>query len=107
MAVAAVFSITLGIIVDDSVHFISKYRYARTQKNCTPADAIDYTMRNVGGALFVTTVVLAIGFGLLCFSDFNLNAYLGGLTALTVVVALVFDYLVLPPLLIKFDKQNA
>ncbi|GGZ96003.1 RND transporter [Arenicella chitinivorans] len=106
MAVAAVFSITLGIIVDDSVHFISKYRYARLHKNYTPEDAIDYTMRNVGGALFVTTLVLTIGFGLLCFSDFNLNAYLGGLTALTVVVALVFDYLVLPPLLIKFDKQG-
>lgn len=107
MAVAVVFSITLGIIVDDSVHFISKYRFAREQKNLTPNDAVHYAFQNVGNALFVTTLVLAIGFGLLCFSDFNLNSYLGALTAITVITALVFDYLVLPPLLMIFDKEPA
>lgn len=103
MAVAMVFSITLGIIVDDSVHFICKYRHARESFNMAPDDAIRYAFRNVGQALSVTTIVLAIGFGLLCFSDFNLNAYLGALTAMTVVIALIFDYLVLPPLLLIFD----
>lgn len=107
MAVAAVFSITLGIIVDDSVHFISKYRRARQQQGASPEQAVRYAFTTVGPALLVTTVVLTIGFSLLCLSDFNLNAYLGALTAITVAVALIFDFLVLPPLLIFCDSGAA
>lgn len=105
MAVASVFSISLGILVDDTVHFISKYRRARQVKGLDPEQAIHYAFNNVGMALVVTTVVLALGFGLLGFSDFNLNAMTGTLVAITILIALVFDFLMLPPILMLFDRD--
>ena len=106
MAVAAVFSIALGILVDDTVHFISKYRRARLVKGFSPEEGIRYAFDNVGPALVVTTIVLSIGFGMLSTSDFNLNAMTGTLTTLTIVLALIFDFLVLPPILMLFDKDS-
>ncbi len=104
MAVAAVFSIALGILVDDTVHFITKYRRGRLVKNLSPEESIHYAFDNVGSALVVTTIVLSIGFGLLSTSDFNLNAMAGALTTMTIVIALVFDFLILPPVLMLFDR---
>ena len=106
MAVAAVFSISLGILVDDTVHFITKYRRAREIKGLSKEDAIRYSFDNVGVALIVTTAVLALGFGLLSTSDFNLNAMSGTLTAITIVIALIFDFLILPPILMFFDRDD-
>lgn len=103
MAVAVVFSITLGIIVDDTVHFISKYRRARELHGKSAEESIRYAFSTVAGALIITSSVLAIGFGLLAFSDFNLNAYMGGLTAITIVIAIVFDFFMLPALLMIID----
>lgn len=107
MAVAAVFSITLGILVDDTVHFISKYRRGRLVKGLSPEESIHYAFANVGSALVVTTVVLAVGFSVLATSNFNLNAMAGSLTAITIVIALIFDFLILPPILIMFDRDKS
>ncbi|MEM7361104.1 MAG: MMPL family transporter [Pseudomonadota bacterium] len=106
MAVAAVFSIALGILVDDTVHFISKYRRAREVKGFSPEKAIEYAFNNVGPALVITTLVLVSGFSVLNLSDFNLNAMTGMLTATTIGIALIFDFLILPPILIMFDKDK-
>ncbi|MBT8148669.1 MAG: MMPL family transporter, partial [Pseudomonadales bacterium] len=100
MAVASIFSISLGIIVDDTVHFISKYRRAREQQGRPGEQAIHYAFSTVGSALVVTTLVLAFGFALLGTSSFNLNGHIGVMTTMTVIIALVFDFLVLPPLLL-------
>ena len=54
----------------------------------------------------MTTVVLAMGFGLLGLSDFNLNAMSGTLVAITIVIALIFVFLMLPPILMLFDKDD-
>ena len=99
MAVCIVFSITLGLVVDNTVHFISKYRRALSQ-NKSVEDAIHYAFNTVGPALVITAVVLTIGFGILAMSSFNLNVYMGGLAAITIVIALVFDLLMLPALLL-------
>ncbi|NNC54343.1 MAG: MMPL family transporter [Pseudomonadales bacterium] len=107
MAVASIFSITLGIIVDDSVHFISKYRRAREQKGYDAEQAVHYAFNTVGAALVVTTIVLGIGFSLLASSSFNLNGHIGAMTAMTVVIALVFDFLVLPPLLLAMESRSS
>lgn len=106
MAVAAVFSISLGILVDDTVHFITKYRRAREVKNLSPEDSIVYAFENVGTALIITTIALSVGFGLLATSDFNLNAMSGLLTMITISIALIFDFLILPPILMFFDKKD-
>ena len=106
LAAAAVFSISLGILVDDTVHFISKYRRAREVKGLSPEDAIRYSFNNVGDALLITTLVLCIGFAVLTTSNFALNSIAGSLTAITIFIALVFDFLILPPLLMIFDKDR-
>ena len=105
LAAAAVFSISLGILVDDSVHFISKYRRAREVKGLSPEGSIRYAFDNVGEALIITTFVLCIGFAVLATSSFALNSIAGTLTAITIFIALIFDFLILPPLLMIFDKD--
>ncbi|MGH8443381.1 MAG: efflux RND transporter permease subunit [Nevskiaceae bacterium] len=106
LAVAAVFSITLGIVVDNTIHFFSKYLYARRQLRNGPEDAIRYAFTTVGAALLVTTAVLTLGFLVLAQSDFALNASMGTMTAMVVVIALMFDLLFLPALLLWADPER-
>ncbi len=104
LAVAAVFSITLGIVVDDTVHFLSKYLRARREQGKDATDAVRYAFSTVGSALLVTTAALAMGFLVLAMSHFNVNASLGAMVAMTIVIALLFDLMFLPTLLIRFDR---
>jgi predicted RND superfamily exporter protein len=104
LAVAAVFSITLGIVVDNTVHFFSKYLYARQVQGADTAQAIRYAYGMVGAALSVTAVALGVGFAVLAFSDFGVNSSMGIMTAMTIIIALVFDLLFLPGLLMRFDR---
>lgn len=104
MAASVVFSMTLGIVVDDTTHFLVKYRQARITSGLAAADAIRETFATVGRALLTTSVVLAAGFLVLVQSDFSVNAASGMLMSLTIVVALVLDLLFLPALLIKADR---
>ncbi|MAT49698.1 MAG: RND transporter [Porticoccaceae bacterium] len=104
-AVTIVFSITLGLVVDNTVHFISKYRRGLA-KGIGTEGAVRYAFSTVGSALMITAAVLTVGFGLLTLSTFNLNAYMGGLTAMTIVIALIFDFLMLPALLLLIDKHE-
>ncbi|MGM0564804.1 MAG: efflux RND transporter permease subunit [Pseudomonadota bacterium] len=104
LAVAVVFSVTLGIVVDDTVHFMSKYLRARREHGDSPEDAVRYAFATVGSALVVTTVVLSLGFGILVFSDFNVNAYMGAMTAITIALAVVFDFLFLPAALLLVER---
>lgn len=106
LAVAGVFSITLGIVVDNTIHFFSKYLYARRQMGRMPEDAIRYAFSTVGAALLVTTAALALGFLVLAQSDFALNASMGTMTAMVVVIALAFDLLFLPSLLLMTDRAG-
>ncbi len=98
-SVAAVASVSLGIVVDDTVHFLTKYRRARTESGDSVEDAIRYAFQTVGVALIVNTVVLAAGFAALAFSTFKLNADLGLMTAMAITFALILDFLLLPALL--------
>jgi predicted RND superfamily exporter protein len=94
---------TLGIVVDDTVHFLSKYLRARRERNANPHEAVRYAFSSVGRALWITTLVLVCGFMVLAQSTFKLNADMGLLTALTILIALAIDFLFLPPLLMKLD----
>jgi len=107
MALSMVMGMTLGIIVDDTVHFLTKYLRARREKNLSPEDAIRYTFASVGKALLVTSVILVAGFSILTFSAFQMNAGMGKLTALTIIFALVADFLFLPALLMKVEGKGS
>ncbi|NOZ09431.1 MAG: MMPL family transporter [Gammaproteobacteria bacterium] len=108
LALSVVTGMTLGIVVDDTVHFLSKYLRARREKNYSPQQAVVYAFTVVGRALVVTSIVLVAGFLVLALSSFELNAGMGLLTAIIIAFALSADFLLLPPLLIKFEeKQHA
>jgi hypothetical protein len=106
LALSVVSGMTLGIVVDDTVHFLSKYLRARREKGMTSEDAVRYAFSTVGTALWVTSLVLIVGFGILTFSHFQLNAGMGLLTAITLALALAADFLFLPPLLISFGGKK-
>ena len=106
LAVAVIFAITLGIVVDDTVHFLTKYLRARREKNLSSEESVLYAFRLVGKAIITTTVVLAAGFMVLAQSSFDVNASMGLMVAITIVIALVWDFLFLPALLLKLDKKK-
>jgi predicted RND superfamily exporter protein len=105
LALSVVTGLTLGIVVDDTVHFISKYRRARIEQNYSPEDAVRYAFSTVGIALWVTSAVLVCGFSVLATSHFTMNYGMGLLTAITIATALFLDFLFLPPLLMSLEKK--
>ncbi len=105
-AIAIVSSVTIGIVVDDTVHFLAKYVKAKNELNLSSSEAIEYSFSNVGGALVITSIILAIGFAVLMLSPFKVNWILGALSALTITLALVVDFLFLPALLSLFDEKK-
>jgi len=107
LALSIVTGMTLGIVVDDTVHFLSKYLRARREQHKTPEESVRYAFLTVGTALWITSLALMAGFYLLSFSTFKLNSGMGLLTAITIAIALIVDFLLLPPLLMKLDgKKN-
>ena len=106
LGLSVVSSMTLGIVVDDTVHFITKYLRYRANKNLSPENAIQQTFFLVGPAMAVTTLALVAGFLVLSFSDYKMSADMGLLSALTVSIALVMDFLLLPALLLKLSNKS-
>ncbi|EGR1390535.1 RND family transporter [Vibrio parahaemolyticus] len=104
LGLSVVVTLTLGIVVDDAVHFLSKYQRARREGQ-TAEQAVHYAFHTVGRALWITTVVLVAGFSVLAMSSFRLNADMGQLSAIVIFIALVVDFLFLPTLLMLFDKK--
>ncbi|MBY8975458.1 outer membrane lipoprotein-sorting protein [Rhodobacteraceae bacterium NNCM2] len=105
LAIAVVLAATMGIVVDDTVHFLSKYSRAR-KDGMSAEDAVRSTFRSVGMALFVTTVGLVAGFSILAQSGFAVSGDLARLTAITISLALAADFLLLPALLIWLDRRR-
>ncbi|WP_199251713.1 efflux RND transporter permease subunit [Vibrio parahaemolyticus] len=104
LGLSVVVTLTLGIVVDDAVHFLSKYQRSRREGQ-TAEQAVRYAFHTVGRALWITTVVLVAGFSVLAMSSFRLNADMGQLSAIVIFIALVVDFLFLPTLLMLFDKK--
>jgi len=106
IALSVVTGMTLGIVVDDTVHFLSKYIRARREKNLNAEEAVRYAFNSVGIALLVTSIVLVAGFMILAQSHFELNSGMGLLTGVVIANALILDFMLLPPLLMKFDGDK-
>lgn len=106
MGLTSVMIITIGIVVDDTVHFLSKYKYARESLSQSAEGAVRYAFQTVGSAILITTLVLITGFSLLILSQSVSNTSLGILTAMILFSAVLLDFLLLPVLLLFFDKSD-
>ena len=106
IALSIVTGMTLGIVVDDTVHFLSKYLRARREKQLSAEDAVRYAFSSVGVAIVVTSFVLVAGFMIMARSHFALNADMGLLTSIVILLALFFDLCFLPPLLIVLARRK-
>lgn len=106
LGLSIVTAMSLGIVVDDTIHFLSKYLRARRELDMDALEAVCYSFKTVGKALWVTSFILVAGFVVLSFSGFRMNSDMATLTAVALVFALMADFLFLPPLLIKIDKAK-
>ncbi len=106
MAAATVTATSLGIIVDNTVHLLTKYLRGIRENGLSVPDAIRYAFRTVGMAVAANAVILTLGFSVLALSTFKINAEMGLLTALAVIIALIVDFLFLPALLMLGYKST-
>ena len=106
LASSVVVSISFGLIVDDTIHFLSKYLRSR-RDGASATEAVRSTFRSVGLALATTTSILSCGFLAFTFSGFENSWALGMLVTITVMLALIADFLMLPPLLMAIDRRKA
>ena len=105
LSASIVICMSLGIVVDDTVHFLSKYLRARREKNYDVFEAMRYAFHTVGVALIITTAVLVAGFLVLVASHFSPTWVSGLLLAITLSYALLADFFFLPPLLYLLDSK--
>ena len=99
-------SVCLGIVVDDTIHFLSRYQRERDGGASVDA-ALVATLEAVGPALATTSVVLGFGFSVLTLSSFQMNVHLGALTTLVIALALGADLFLLPALLRVAESVGA
>lgn len=99
-SVSTIASISLGIVIDDTIHFMTKYMRSIREGGLSPRDAVRASFEQVGVPLLINTVILAAGFGVIYFSAFKILSEMGFLTSITIVLALLFDFLLLPGLLL-------
>ena len=102
---AVVAVVAFGIIVDDTVHFMNKYRVHRGE-GLAPPEAVRGAFRNVGPALGTTTAILVAGFLVLASSGYDAVRVLGLMVAITLAIALLVDFLLLPSLLIATERRK-
>ena len=107
MGLAMVSGMTIGIIVDDTVHFLYKYRMARREQQLDSRAAIAETYRRVGPAIVFTTVVLVTGFlAMAVLAEFRVNSDMALMTSMVLLFALLFDLVALPALLLIIDREK-
>jgi len=106
LGLSVIVALTLGIVVDDTVHFMSKYLRARREHDMNPSGAVQFSFNTVGTAMWVTTVALVAGFLVLTFSGYKMNSELGLMAAITITLALAMDFLLLPTLLMRVEEKT-
>ncbi len=106
LGLSIIVSMTIGIVVDDTVHFLSKYLRARREYDMNPYAAVRYSFNTVGTAMWITTVALVAGFLVLTFSGYRMNFDMGLMSAITITLALALDFFFLPTLLMKVERKS-
>ena len=103
---ALVFSIAFGISVDDSIHFLAKYRQEMNVNGGDTKQAVNMSIKETGSSMIYTSIILFFGFIIFSFSKFGGTIALGKLTSITLLIAMVTNVIVLPALLMQFDFQK-
>ncbi|MFT6400444.1 MAG: putative RND superfamily exporter protein [Bradymonadia bacterium] len=106
VSTAVVFSISLGIAVDDTIHVLVRFREELAKAGRTYEEALLAAMRGAGRGVVFTTIILCAGFGTLTFSEFSAVHELGVLGGVTLFAALVGDLLVLPLVLLVLGPSK-
>ncbi len=106
IGLSIVTALTIGLVVDDTIYYLSKYLHARRDKGLSPQFAVRYAFRSVGLALWFTSVILISGFLILSFSDYTETVKMGIMVSIIVIFALIADLFLLPPLLMKLDQDK-
>jgi predicted RND superfamily exporter protein len=106
LAASVISAMTIGIVVDDAIHIIYRYRHARAALGETPEQAVRMTMLTVGNAILSTSVALAAGFALLGLSSFQVNRALGLCTTFVIICGLVVDVILVPRMLAWIDRGD-
>ena len=102
-----VFSIAFGISVDDTIHFLAKYRQELIANKWRIKTSVYAALRETGVSMFYTSIVLFFGFLTFMLSSFGGTIALGGLVSITLLLAMVSNLLLLPSLLLTFEKKIA
>jgi len=102
-----VFSIAFGISVDDTIHFLAKYRQELIANNWKIRKSVYAALRETGVSMFYTSIVLFFGFLVFTVSNFGGTIALGGLVSVTLLLAMVSNLLLLPSLLLSFERSIA
>ena len=102
-----VFSIAFGISVDDTIHFLAKYRQELKANDWKIKRSVYATLKEAGISMFYTSVVLFFGFSVFTLSSFGGTVALGGLVATTLLFAMISNLILLPALLLSLDKTIA
>ncbi|MEM6811435.1 MAG: MMPL family transporter [Pseudomonadota bacterium] len=105
-SIAAVGAVAIGLVIDDTVHMISKYMQASRHKGKSNEQSILYAFDTAGTAILATTVILTAGFALLATSSFKPNVDLGLMTSIAIMLAMVINFLVMPALLSFSNKDK-
>ena len=104
---ALIFSIAFGISVDDSIHYLAKYRQELMANNWKIRRSVYAALRETGVSMFYTSIVLFFGFLVFTVSSFGGTIALGGLVSITLLFAMVSNLLLLPSLLLSLEKKIA
>jgi uncharacterized protein len=105
MAVAAVASVTFGVVVDDTIHMLTTYSRLRREEGFTAQEAVRRAFEIVGPGMIAMTLALSAGFACLAFSGFQINSWMGMMAAATILAAVLFDLLFIPSVLLIFDRR--
>jgi hypothetical protein len=102
-----VFSIAFGISVDDTIHFLAKYRQELKANNWRIKKSVYAALRETGVSMFYTSIVLFFGFSIFMISNFGGTKALGGLVSATLLFAMLSNLILLPALLLSLEKVIA
>lgn len=98
LAATAIIALTVGVVVDDTAHFLHRFLDGKSRLGLSPMEAAAYAAHRVGAAITSTSIVLGLGLGLLMLSKFQINSMFGAVACLIIVMALFFDLIILPRL---------